>query len=101
VVVGLFASFVLDYDNGILPGPFTYRVEAKENAEDPWQVVVDKTNNDVDMLIDYQTFPATEARFARLVITDWPNSIRPAVVDFQLFGIGHYPPVGKFGVWPQ
>jgi hypothetical protein len=91
----------LDYDNGVVPGPFKYRVEIREKEEDAWQTVVDKTGNETDLLIDYTAFPAREARFARLVITGWPQGIRPGVVDFQLFGTGHYPPAGKFGVWPQ
>ncbi|MHB0938176.1 MAG: family 43 glycosylhydrolase [Armatimonadota bacterium] len=90
----------LDYDNGAVPGPFKYRVEIKEKDEDAWQVVVDKTGNQTDLLIDYTAFPAREACSARLVITGWPRGIRPGVVDFQLFGTGHYPPPGKFGVWP-
>ena len=23
------------------------------------------------------------------------------VIDFQLFGTGEYPPVGRYGVWPE
>jgi len=97
----LWAEPGLDYDNGILPGPFRYRVEVKLGENDLWTTVVDKTANDVDLLIDYTPFEAVETHYARLTITGWPKGLKPGVVDFELFGTGHLPPAGKFGVWPQ
>lgn len=90
----------LDYDAGVVPGPFRYWVELKAQAEDAWETVLDRTENEEDLLIDYRTFPARQATFARLVITGYPRGLRPGVVDFQLFGTGRYPAPGKYGVWP-
>ncbi len=90
----------LEYDAGALPGPFRYRVEVKRRQEDDWQTVVDRTESTEDFLIDYRPFPAVTAAYARLVITGYPEGIRPGVVDFQLFGTGFYPPPGQYGLWP-
>ena len=89
----------LDYNNGVVPGPYRYQVETR-HGEDPWQVTVDRSDNDEDMLIEYITFPSCKATHARLIVSDWPTGMQVAVVDFSLFGSGSYPPPGKYGVWP-
>jgi len=96
----LWAEPGLDYDAGAVPGPMRYRVETRANDDAPWEVAVDATANAVDLLIDYRTFAPRSVSRTRLVLTGWPRGLRPGVVDFQLFGVGAYPPPGKFGVWP-
>ena len=76
-----------DYDNGVGPGPFRCRVDvaAEQEGEDR-TTVVDRTANEIDLLIDYRTFEPTPARRARLVVTGAPPGIQPAVIDFTMFG---------------
>jgi len=86
----------LNYDQGVTPGPMRYRIEGRATDADPWSVLIDRTGNDVDLLIDYQTFPAREIRFARLVVTGAPPGLSVGVADFSLFGKGHPPPPEKY-----
>jgi len=77
----------LDYDNGVGPGPFRYKVDvAAEQEGEDWTTVVDRTANEIDLLIDYRTFEPCAARRARLVVTGTPPGIEPAVIDFTVFG---------------
>ncbi len=77
----------LDYDSGVGPGPFQYKVEvAAEQDGDDWTTVVDCTTNETDLLIDYRTFEPCSARRARLVVTGAPAGIEPGLIDFTVFG---------------
>ena len=78
----------LNYRAGIIPGPYRYRVETKVDAGDAWDIAVDKSDNDVDMLIDYVTFVPRPAAFMRLVVVGWPDGLGVGVVDFTVFGKG-------------
>ncbi len=75
----------IDYENGVLPGPFKYKVELSEDGEN-WVTVVDKSENSVDYANDYEPFETTKATFARLVILGSPKGIEPGVIDFTVFG---------------
>ncbi|MDO4292356.1 MAG: family 43 glycosylhydrolase [Eubacteriales bacterium] len=75
----------LDYEKGILPGPFQYKVEgSKEGTR--FEEILDCTDNQMDYAVDYRTFPEKEARHIRLVITGCPEGIRPGVINFTAFG---------------
>ena len=76
----------LDYDAGILPGPFKFNIEGRLGEND-WHTIVDKTQNNSDMLIDFLTFDATTVDHVRLTITGWPNGITPALIDCTIFGV--------------
>ncbi|MBE5816821.1 MAG: hypothetical protein E7315_03765 [Clostridiales bacterium] len=74
----------LDYDNGVLPGPFKYVLEGKKGDE--WVCVVDESNNETDLLIDYRTFePCVMSEF-RLRILGSPKGITPGLINLTLFG---------------
>jgi hypothetical protein len=81
----------LEYRAGIVPRPYRYRVEAKLSEDDAWGVAVDKSDNDVDMLIDYVAFAPCKGRFFRLVVVGWPANLGVGVVDFTMFGTGAFP----------
>lgn len=87
----------LNYDAGVKPGPMKYRVEGRATDDAPWTVLLDRTGNGTDLLIDYRTFPTREVRFARLVVTGSPAGVGVGVADFSLFGRGRLPPAGKYG----
>ena len=77
----------LDYDGGVLPGPFKYRIEyCPDEKETEWHTLVDATQNETDLNIDYRTFPAQTGKVVRLVITGWPEGMTPGVVSFVVFG---------------
>ena len=77
----------LDYDNGVLPGPFKYKIEVcPDDNESEWHTLIDATDNDTDLYSDYRTFPAKTGRVVRLTITGWPEGIAPGVVSFTVFG---------------
>lgn len=75
----------LDTANGIKPGPIRYRVEL-ETSRDQWTTIIDRTQSDEDLLIDYRECPPTTGKRARLVIVNSPAGITPAVAEFTLFG---------------
>lgn len=88
----------LDYDNDLLPGPFGYIIEVlaelppEQSVEQPpkqplhWVPVIDKSDNDTDLLIDYLEIAGIQARSARLKIISTPPGIEPGVVNFTAFG---------------
>lgn len=76
----------LDYDAGVLPGPFQFNVEGRLKGGD-WFTIMDKTRNDADMLIDFRTFAPVTADHIRLVVTGWPAGITPALIDATIFGV--------------
>ena len=75
----------LDTKNGILPGPFRYRVEL-ETAKDQWTTILDRSDSTEDLLIDYRECKPTNGTRARLVILSSPKGIAPAVAEFTVFG---------------
>jgi xylan 1,4-beta-xylosidase len=77
----------LDYENGILPGPFQYTIEACTDVkEENWINVLDLSNNTEDYNIDYRTFEPVKAYFVRLTIKGTPPGIEPGVISFTVFG---------------
>ena len=72
--------------DGVFPGPFGFKVEARLGEGD-WKCVLDKSDNNVDMNIDYFPIETTEATDVRLVITSKPEGIEPGVVNFTVFCI--------------
>ena len=75
----------LDVKKRYLPGPFGYRIDVK-NGDAEWFTVVNKGENEEDMLIDYITFEPVLATDIRLVIVKKPKSIEPGVMNFTAFG---------------
>lgn len=70
---------------GILPGPFGYRIEAMDMNEN-WVCVLDKSDNDVDMAVDYQPLKTMRAKNVRIKITKKPDNIEPGLISFTVFG---------------
>lgn len=77
----------LDYADGILPGPFRYRLEGTmQEQPEGFVTILDCSRNKVDYAVDYRTFPVARARFVRLCIDGCPEGIRPGVISFAVFG---------------
>ncbi|MBR5680412.1 MAG: hypothetical protein IKX19_07130, partial [Clostridia bacterium] len=72
---------------GIDPGPLRYIVEY---AEDPglanWQTLIDASENEEDLPIDYRETEEVRARGVRLRILGSPDGITPGLVSLTAFG---------------
>jgi hypothetical protein len=75
----------LDTRRGANPGPFRYRVEV-ETAANTWEVVLDRSMSQEDLLIDYRECAPVAGSSARLVIVGTPKGITPGVAEFTVFG---------------
>ena len=83
------------------PGPFKYRLEARETNKSNWTTIVDMSDNKLDLLIDYKIFPTTPAQFVRLTIQVAPKGVGIGVTDLCVFGKGRMPsPDAPYGKWP-
>ncbi|RAP74336.1 hypothetical protein DL346_19825 [Paenibacillus montanisoli] len=81
----LFADRGLDYDAGIAPGPYPYRIEGSIDGVE-WFTLIDKSDNTIDQHIVYDTWGPKRARFARLFIIAAPRGMRIGVWEFTVFG---------------
>jgi len=77
----------LDYKAGKIPRPIGYVVEYKSNLQDKeWETLLDMTNNQTDMVMEYRETEAVEAQAVRLTITKNPYPGEVGVIDFTVFG---------------
>ena len=78
----------LEYAEGATPGPVRYVVElSPEGDGDNWLCVVNASENTTDMLIDYRTFPATQACRIRVRILGHPEKINTGLLELTAFGL--------------
>ncbi len=75
----------LNIKENILPEPVSYIIEAK-NENDEWICVLDKSNNQEDMLINYDILTPVKATEVRIKITSKPKHIKHGLVNFTIFG---------------
>ncbi len=77
----------LDYESGAVPAPYKYVLEGKINREGgDWFTLIDRSESNEEYNIDYQTFDTAYCDYVRLRITGWGKGLRPAVIDFAVFG---------------
>ena len=81
----IWRDYGLDARRGVLPGPFRYRIDRRENGT--WSTWVDASANDVDLLVDYREGSEVRADAVRLTMLGAPKGITPAVTEFTVFGI--------------
>lgn len=74
----------LDYAAGVLPGPFKYIIEGYDGKE--WYTLLDRSDLEVDLNIDYCDFDAGICKAVRIRIVGWPKGMKPGIVDFTVFG---------------
>lgn len=82
----IFSDSKLNYANGILPGPYRYRIEVSADSEN-WSVVVDQSQNKTDKQIAYDVWPPTDARHVRLTILAAPPGLQIGLWEFTVFGL--------------
>ncbi len=77
----------LNFKAGVNPGPYRYVVEVKNgNFDGKWVTVVDASENDVDLTVDYRTFEPTPCTMVRIRILGAPEGVTPGLLNFTLFG---------------
>lgn len=76
----------LDYKAGITAGAYRYVIEVQAPDSDEWKVVVDASDNQTDLTVDYRTFDEVLATKVRLRILGWPEGMIPGVINFVVFG---------------
>lgn len=77
--------------DGITPGAFRYTVEYQPPASAAWKMLVDASENERDLAIDYRQFEAVTASALRLRITGTPPGIEPGLCSFTAFGTCVHP----------
>jgi len=81
----LFADRGLDYEAGILPGPYGYIIEGSADGKE-WSTLIDKSGNTLEQHIEYDTWDPRRVRYVRLVVLSAPAGIRVGVWEFTVFG---------------
>jgi len=77
----------LSLSKGALPGPIRYKLELRDTYhENDWVCVLDRSESDEDMIVDYRTFEECRANEARLTILGAPKGIKPGVMNISIFG---------------
>jgi hypothetical protein len=74
----------LDYGKGIIPGPIGYIIEGFDGEK--WVTLLDRTDNEEELNIDYNEFDVKTCNKVRLTIKKYPKGITPGVIDFTVFG---------------
>ena len=77
----------MDLEAGVLPGPYRYIVEyTKDFSSEEWITLVDASQNETDLAVDYRTFDTVRAKAVRIRILDAPEGITPGLLNFTVFG---------------
>lgn len=77
----------MDTSSGVMPGPYKYVVEyADEPNLHSWKALLDASDNEVDLCVDYRPVDTVKAYAIRLRILKSPQSITPGLVSFTAFG---------------
>lgn len=82
----LWRDIGMDTDEGIMPGPFQYMLEALCPDDNEWKVLVDASKNADDLCVDYRTFCEVNATAVRIRILGAPEGIEPGLVNLTVFG---------------
>ena len=72
--------------DGIDPGPFKYVVEYQAPEGGEWLTLIDASENERDLCVDYRETETVKARKLRLRILGAPRGIQAAVSNFTAFG---------------
>jgi len=81
----LFAANRLKGSEGIVPGPYQYRIEASSDGE-TFATVVDKATNHIAKNVEYDEIPSVTCRYVRLTVTGAPPKVPLGIIGFTVFG---------------
>ncbi|HEX9783190.1 MAG TPA: family 43 glycosylhydrolase, partial [Opitutaceae bacterium] len=81
----LFADRGLDYDHGVVSGPYRYVIEGSLDDK-VWFPLLDQSQNTIDRHIAYDVVPEPRnARYLRLTVLEAPQGLRIGVWEFTAF----------------
>lgn len=72
--------------DGIFGGAFQYTLEYHSPKDQEWRILVDASQNTLDLCVDYRAFEAVFADGIRLRVLGAPKGIQPAVINLTVFG---------------
>ena len=75
----------IDVPSGIVPGPIQYEIQYRLDGKGGWKTLVDRRQNDRDLMVDYVETPRVRADELRLRVTGAPKGIQPLVADLSVF----------------
>lgn len=78
----------LDPLRGVIAGPYRYRLWARTRGK--WEVWIDASENDRDLLSDYREGRPMEADAVSLEILSAPKGIVPALDEISVFGVAPF-----------
>lgn len=73
----------LSYDDGIVPGPVRYVLEGERDGKR--FTLLDRSDNDTDLIIEYRTFPAATVTAVTLRITSSPSGTGTSLTSISVF----------------
>lgn len=77
----------MDLQAGVLPGAYRYVVEYTQDVfHEDWKMLVDASENETDLTVDYRTFDSVRAQAVRIRIVGAPEGITPGLMNFTVFG---------------
>lgn len=72
--------------DGTVPGPFKYTVEYQAPCSSEWKTLIDASDNERDLCVDYRETDRVIAKKLRLRILGTPRGIQAGVSNFTAFG---------------
>lgn len=83
----LWRDIGMDAQKGVCPGAYQYVVEyAPDAGAETWKTLVDASENQKDLCVDYRCFEPTTAYRVRMRILGAPRGIQPGLVSLTVFG---------------
>lgn len=77
----------LDYPNGKTPVPVPFTLEAGNEPDGPWEVLVDASENKTDWLIDFRTFAPHRCKLVRLTMIYPKVDFVLGISNLTIFGV--------------
>ena len=81
----LFSDAYLNIAEGIVPGPYQYKIEVSSDGQ-TFKTVLDKTQNTKDHNIEFDEIAPAQCRYVRLTITGAPKKVPIGILEFTVFG---------------
>ena len=81
----IFTAYGLKRSEGIVLGPYQYKIEVSSDGE-TFKTAVDKTKNDLTKNVEYDEITPVTCRYVRLTITGKPPRVPVGIIEFTVFG---------------
>jgi hypothetical protein len=81
----MFADRGLDYQSGIIPAPYKYRIEGTLDGNN-WFILCNKSRNSIEQHISYDTWDPIPVNRIRIVVESIPEGMRLGLWEFTAFG---------------